>query len=112
MKAATCNFCGRSFRNAQAVRAHLKACAAYRQLPKGTLPIVGNKPRPARVPNRYPGVGPTWEDVPRPNPPQSQGPRIVAGNGKIDHRRAARGDGADGEAGRRRMSPRALVIGV
>ncbi len=26
---ATCQFCGRQFRNAQAVRAHLKACPAY-----------------------------------------------------------------------------------
>ncbi len=26
---ATCQFCGRPFKNTQAVRAHLKACAAY-----------------------------------------------------------------------------------
>lgn len=30
---ATCNFCGRDFANAQGVRAHLKACEAYRERP-------------------------------------------------------------------------------
>jgi hypothetical protein len=44
MKAAICNFCRRRFRNAQAVRAHLKACPAYGRLPKARLPRVGKKP--------------------------------------------------------------------
>src|SRR5258708_10236199 len=30
---ATCRFCGKQFANAQAVRAHLKGCAAYRARP-------------------------------------------------------------------------------
>jgi cation transport regulator ChaB len=38
MKGATCHFCGQRFRNRQAVRAHLKGCAAYRQLPEANLP--------------------------------------------------------------------------
>ncbi len=38
MNQAQCNFCGESFRNAQAVRAHLKACPAYRQVPKADVP--------------------------------------------------------------------------
>ena len=30
MNEATCHFCGASFRNRQAVRAHLRHCPAYR----------------------------------------------------------------------------------
>src|SRR5215471_10071787 len=44
MDSAKCNFCGQTFRNAQAVRAHLKGCAAYRQMPHATLPSVGMGP--------------------------------------------------------------------
>lgn len=44
MKGATCRFCGKSFRNQQAVRAHLKHCPAYRHLPKAALPSIGSKP--------------------------------------------------------------------
>lgn len=40
---AVCNFCGQSFRNKQAVKAHLKACASYRQMPKGNLPKAKGK---------------------------------------------------------------------
>src|SRR5713101_4814394 len=82
MKAATCNFCRRSFRNTQAVRAHLKACPAYGRLPKATLPRVGNKPRTVGAPDSDSSVRLTWEDVPRPDPPRPQAPRIVAGTGR------------------------------
>lgn len=47
MNGATCKFCGKSFRNKQAVRAHLKTCPAYRQLPKAALPSIGSKPKQA-----------------------------------------------------------------
>ena len=40
MNSATCHFCGQGFRNRQAVRAHLKACSAYRQMPQAQLPSV------------------------------------------------------------------------
>ena len=78
----TCHFCRRSFRNTQAVRAHLKACPAYGRLPKATLPRVGNKPRTVGTPDRYPDVQLSQEDVPRPHPPRPQAPRIVAGTGQ------------------------------
>ncbi len=53
---ATCNFCGREFRNAQAVRAHLRHCDDYRAhepeagppqraLPSGSLPRGRNLPK-------------------------------------------------------------------
>ena len=41
MNSATCHFCGQGFRNRQAVRAHLKACSAYRQKPQAELPREG-----------------------------------------------------------------------
>ena len=82
MKIATCNFCRRSFRNTQAVRAHLKACPAYGRLPKATLPRVGNQPRTVGAPDSDPGVRSPWEDVPRPTPARPQPARIVAGTGQ------------------------------
>ena len=82
MKVATCNFCRRSFRNTQAVRAHLKACPAYGRLPKAPLPRAGNKPRTVGAPDSDPGVRSPWEDVPRPTPPRPQPARIVAGTGQ------------------------------
>lgn len=81
MKTATCNFCRRSFRNTQAVRAHLKACPAYGRLPKATLPRVGTKPRTVGAPDSDPGVRSPWED-PRPTPPRPQPPRITVGTGQ------------------------------
>src|SRR5499427_1204406 len=42
MTGARCGFCRRTFRNPQAVRAHLKTCAACRQLPKAALPSKGS----------------------------------------------------------------------
>src|SRR5713226_6378221 len=82
MKPAICNFGHRSFRNTQAVRAHLKACPAYGRLPKATLPRVGNKPRTVGAPDSDPGVRSPWEDVPRPTPPRPRPARIVAGTGQ------------------------------
>jgi hypothetical protein len=82
MKGAICNFCGRRFSNAQAVRAHLKACPAYGRLPKARLPRVGKKPRTVGAPDSDPGVRSTWEDVPPPTDPRPQPSRIVARNGQ------------------------------
>lgn len=82
MKPAICNFCRRSFRNTQAVRAHLKACPAYGRLPKATLPRVGNKPWTVSAPDRHPGVHSSREDVPRPTPPRPQPALIVTGTGQ------------------------------
>lgn len=82
MKPAICNFCHRSFRNTQAVRAHLKACPAYGRLPKATLPRVGNKPRTVSAPDRDPGIRSSREDVPPPTPPRPQPALIVTGTGQ------------------------------
>lgn len=52
MKGAKCYFCSESFRNKQAVRAHLKGCQAYRQrLPEGKMPIKGTEPEAAALGN-------------------------------------------------------------
>ena len=82
MKGATCHFCTRSFRNRQAVRAHLKSCAGYRQLPKAALPSVGSTPGTPGARETYPDVGPTWKPIPAANPPRSQTPRTAAGTGQ------------------------------
>ncbi len=82
MKPAICNFCYRSFRNTQAVRAHLKACPAYGLLPKARLPKVGNKPRTGGAPDSDPDVRSPWEGVPRPTPPRPRPFQIVAGTGQ------------------------------
>ena len=51
MTGATCKFCGEGFRNRQAVRAHLKGCTAYRQMPQASEPL-GTEPKapPWRAP--------------------------------------------------------------
>src|SRR5215470_3923814 len=77
MKSATCNFCRRSFRNTQAVRAHLKTCPAYGRLPKATLPNVGNKQRMVDARENKPAVGSTWKNVLQP-----PSPSIVSGSGQ------------------------------
>jgi len=87
MKRSTCNFCRRSFRNTQAVRAHLKACPAYGWLPKATLPRVGNKPRTVAAPDKAPDVHSGREDVPRPTAliVTGTGPKVnFSGAGAVD----------------------------
>lgn len=76
MKGATCHFCGQNFRNRQAVRAHLKGCAAYRQLPKAKVPSIGSQAatRSGRGPDPDPGSRP----APDAGPPLRRQPlRIV-----------------------------------
>ena len=82
MKGAICNFCRRRFRNAQAVRAHLKTCPAYGRLPKARLPRVGKKPRIVGAPDSDSGIDSTWEDVPQPPDHRPQPSRSVARNGQ------------------------------
>ena len=82
MKGAICNFCRRRFRNAQAVRAHLKTCPAYGRLPKARLPRVGKKPRIVGAPDSDSGIDSTWEDVPQPPDPRPQLSWSVARNGQ------------------------------
>ncbi len=81
MKGATCHFCNRSFRNRQAVRAHLKSCAAYRQRP-AALPSVGSTPGTPGPQDTDPGLDATWEPIPDATPPRSHTPRIAAGTGQ------------------------------
>src|SRR5712692_901788 len=51
MNEATCRFCRKSFRNRQAVRAHLRHCPAYRGRQAKT------RSRPARLPIRSLPIG-------------------------------------------------------
>src|SRR5437870_4193936 len=44
---ATCQFCGRQFTNTQAVRAHLKACAAYHGRDQAADSALGTVPEAA-----------------------------------------------------------------
>lgn len=55
MKGATCNFCGKGFRNRQAVRAHLKSCQDYTQVPKAPVPSVGSPGTSGRG-DQHPGA--------------------------------------------------------
>lgn len=59
----TCHFCTRTFRNRQAIVAHLKSCPDYRRLPKATLPNVGSKPGTLGARDTHPPVGSTWQPV-------------------------------------------------
>lgn len=75
MTGARCSFCGRPFRNQQAVRAHLKACPYYRHLPKAVLPSTGSVPGTPRVRSSTPVPDLTREPLPeaeRPRPPASR----------------------------------------
>lgn len=77
MNRATCKFCGRSFRNQQAVRAHLRSCPAYRQRPKAALPSIGSQPKPpagVRVRERSAQLIPA--SIPPPDRPVRPTPRI------------------------------------
>jgi hypothetical protein len=93
MTGARCRFCGRTFRNQQAVRAHLKACPSYRQLPKAVVPSTGSAPGTPRVRSSPPVPGLTREPMPdaeRPRRPASR-PSPHAGDGAMHQflRRAA-----------------------
>ena len=77
MTGARCNFCGTTFRNQQAVRAHLKACGAYRQLPKATVPRVGRAPGTRRIRTGTPVNHSTSESVFEEECPRRQPPRAI-----------------------------------
>lgn len=79
MKGATCNFCGKSFRNRQAVRAHLKGCPDYRQMPKATVPSVGSTPGTSGLRDRNPHTQLTPDPGPARDRPRHPTPRIAAG---------------------------------
>lgn len=81
MTGARCNFCGRTFRNQQAVRAHLKSCPAYRQLPKATVPRVGNTPGTSRSRTSAPGTPPVPEPKPEDSRPRRQAPLPASDSG-------------------------------
>jgi hypothetical protein len=75
MTGAQCRFCGRTFLNQQAVRAHLKACPSYRQLPKAAVPSTGSVPGTPRVRPSTPVPGFTREPVPDSERPRRPAPR-------------------------------------
>jgi len=58
---ATCNFCGQEFSNRQAVRAHLKACAAY----------LGTVPRQTALPKANATLSDSHHNVESFDPPES-----------------------------------------
>jgi hypothetical protein len=76
MSEAMCHFCDKTFRNRQAVRAHLKGCPVYKQMPKATVPTLGSKPKTPslgarRLSSRLtPEAFPT-DDRPRHEPPRT-----------------------------------------
>lgn len=86
MTTATCHFCHESFRNSQAVRAHLKACPAYRQLPKANLPK-GSAPKAPALGNLSAGTRPT----------AGRAPGVPRAQSRIDELWADLGDLGDGE---------------
>lgn len=73
MTGARCRFCGRTFRNQQAVRAHLKACPSYRFLPKAVLPSIGSVPGTLRVRAGTPVPDLTPELMPEADSPHAGG---------------------------------------
>jgi hypothetical protein len=75
MNGATCSFCDRMFRNRQAVRAHLKACPTYRQVPKATVPTLGSKPRTPSLGDRHAGTRSSPTAMPKEDGPRRQPPR-------------------------------------
>ena len=77
MKGATCHFCGQNFRNRQAVRAHLRGCAAYRQLPKATVPSIGSKAATRSGRGSDPGSRPASDPGPLSDSLRRQPPRIA-----------------------------------
>ncbi len=74
MKGATCKFCGTNFRNRQAVRAHLKGCAAYRQLPQANLPSKGSEPKGTAPGNSSPSTRSTRRPPPEDGPARPLSP--------------------------------------
>ncbi len=79
MKGASCHFCSRSFRNKQAVRAHLKGCPAYRQMPKAMVPSTGSKPKTSGSRERDDGTRPGPAPVSAVNRPPRQTPQLASG---------------------------------
>ncbi len=87
MTGARCNFCSRTFRNQQAVRAHLKACPAYRHLPQAAVPSRGSAPGTPRVRPSTPVPRLTREPMPAAEHPGRQAPRPArAGDDGALHR--------------------------
>ena len=79
MKGATCKFCGKSFQNRQAVRAHLKSCPAYKRLPKATVPSIGRNPGRSALRGYGPSARPTSPSVAAKNRAEGQTEGITRG---------------------------------
>ncbi len=77
MSAAMCHFCAKTFRNRQAVRAHLKGCPVYKQMPKATVPTLGSKPRTPSLGVRHLITRPTPDAIPTDDRPRHQPPRTT-----------------------------------
>jgi hypothetical protein len=88
MTEARCNFCGKSFRNRQAVRAHLRGCPDYRHAPKAAVPSTGSQPRTIGLRGTYPGLLPSPNSAEPAEPEGSSlGGRIQAERERLELRR-------------------------
>src|SRR5260370_39527079 len=81
MTEARCNFCGKRFRNRQAVRAHLRGCPDYRRAPKAAVPSTGSQPRTIGLRGTYPGL------LPNPNSAEPAGAESSSLGGRIQAER-------------------------
>ena len=88
MTEARCNFCGKHFRNRQAVRAHLRGCPDYRPAPKAAVPNTGSQPKAIGTRSTYPGLLPSPNSVePASAEGSSLGGRIQAERERLELRR-------------------------
>jgi len=81
MTEARCNFCGKRFRNRQAVRAHLRSCPDYRHAPKAAVPSTGSRPGTIGLRGTYPGL------LPSPNAAEPAGAESSSLGGRIQAER-------------------------
>jgi hypothetical protein len=88
MTEARCNFCGKHFRNRQAVRAHLRSCPAYRHAPKAGVPSTGSLPETSGRRSTYQGLLPSPNSAePTGTEGSSLGGRIQAERERLELRR-------------------------
>jgi hypothetical protein len=88
MTEARCNFCGKHFRNRQAVRAHLRSCPAYRHAPKAAVPSLGSLPETSGRRSTYQGLLPNPKSAePAGADGSSLGGRIQAERERLELRR-------------------------
>jgi len=113
MTEARCNFCGKSFRNRQAVRAHLRGCPDYRHVPKAAVPSTGSRPGTIGLRGTYPGLLPTPNAAePAGAESSSLGGRIQAERERLELRRLKEANRElEAKAQRREQAELARMLG-